>query len=260
LPQNVPFQNTSLFYNKAGSYVWESVLNNNKSLQLVTPVIGTGSPATPSVYGCVTPSATGTSTNITPTFVSYYTSKKIIEYTAASSAGAVAGWRWATEPAIIGTSSYGGFKFCNAFGFVQGFSSGGTNRTFFVGLTNTTSSPSSGNPSSIYSNLIGFGLDAADSNLQFMHGTGLSPTKIDLGVNFARPTSDKANFYKIEINAYNGTVSYRIENMINGAIASGSVTSNIPPSSTLLSPRGHMGCGSTTSAVGIAMEYVTFES
>ena len=260
LPQNAPFQNTSLFYNKAGSYVWESVLNNNKSLQLVTPVYGTGSPATPSVYGCAIPTVTGTSTNITPTFTSYYTSRKIIEYTAISGGSAVAGWRWATEPAIVGTSSYGGFKFCNAFGFVQGFSSGGTNRTFFVGLTSTTFSPGFGNPSTSYPSLLGVGLDALDSNLQFMHGTSSSITKIDLGVNFARPTSDKANFYRIEINAYNGTVSYRIENMINGAIVSGSVTSNIPPSTTLLSPRGYMGCGSTSSAVGIAMEYVTFES
>ena len=263
LPESAPFQNTSLFYNKEGNYVWEPVLNNNKSLQTVTAVIAS---TTPSVYGCAIPTvvkdvgSNGAAVAVTPSFTSYYTSRKLLEYQTISGSSSIAGWRWGSvKPIIIGTSSYGGFKFSTGFGFQAGFSSP-TGRAFFVGVVSSSGDPSISNPS-LSSNIIGFGLDSTDSNIQFMYRGSGSINKINLGASFPRPTSDKTTFYSIELSAYNGSVSYKIKEMVSGAIATGTVSSNLPSASLQLSPICYVSAGSGTStATGIGMEYITIES
>jgi hypothetical protein len=108
------------------------------------------------------------------------------------------------------------------------------------------------------------GWDAADANIQFMHNNESgTATKIDLGANFVVPTSDRSNAY--EINLYcppgSATVYYEITNLTNGAVASGSVSTDLPAATTMLCPvNAQMSVGGTSSVIGISFMGLYFTS
>jgi len=229
-----------------------------KSVYYVTPTVAS---TTPSTVGCPAPSFTGTAGGITPTCTSLYTSKKIMALTASAISTAIAGWRWATETFIMGsTTSYGGFKFSTSLGFTQGFAVGGTNRRFFVGFTNSTVAPTDVQPSSL-TNMFGFGLDNGDSTIQFMSNDGAGiATKINTGL--PRPTTDQSDFYKIEISvvAGSGVVQFKISNHLTGASFSDSTSVDLPLLTELLSPRAWMSAGGVSTALGISFDHIYIEN
>jgi hypothetical protein len=103
--------------------------------------------------------------------------------------------------------------------------------------------------------MVGMGWDAADTNIQFMYRGAGSVTKVDLGANFAVPTSDRSKLYELVMYSPPGTsqsVSYRVTDLITGTSTSGTVSSNLPTNSTFLAPRGWMSVGGTSSVIGIA--------
>jgi hypothetical protein len=136
-----------------------------------------------------------------------------------------------------------------------------TNRAF-VGMANTTAAPTDVEPSSI-TNMCGMGWDAADTNIQFMHrGTG-AVTKIDLGASFPVPTTDRTKSYEVAIFSPPGTtqsLQYEVSDLGTGAKATGTITTNLPTTSTLLAPRGWMSVGGTSSVIGIAIMGLYLES
>lgn len=233
------------------------------SVSYVTAVVANSAP---SVFGTAAPTITGTASAVTPTVTSYYTSRKILECTASAISSAIAGWRFTTEyVARGGSAGVGGFKFSTTFGFQAGFTSGGTNRRFYCGFTSSTVAPTDGNPSVLGAtqDMFGLGLDNGDANFQIMHATGVAnATKVDLGSSFARPTGDKIDFYRLDIHLppNSGNYSYRVTNLISGAVASGTISSGVPAAGALLSPRCWVSAGGVSSAVGVAFEYIYLQA
>lgn len=133
-----------------------------------------------------------------------------------------------------------------------------TNRAF-AGMR-VASAPTDVEPSTL-TDMFGMGWDAADTNIQFMHndasGTAI---KIDLGASFPVPTVDRTNMYELQTYANTSGISYRVVNYTNGAVASGTVNTNIPSTTTLLAPSMHISVGGTSSVIGIALSKIYLES
>ncbi len=245
---------------------WQSFSNRlsyKGSISYVTAVVAN---ITPSSIGTSAPTGTGTSSAVTPTFTSFYTSKKIMEFTASALSSAIAGWRFTTEYVGRGSSAQvGGFTFSTRFGFQAGFASGGTNRRFFCGLTSSTVAPSDVNPSTLGAtqDIFGVGLDNGDANFQIMHSAGAAnATKVNLGASFPRPTADKDKFYQLDVYlpANSAQFTYTFTELISGNTTSGTISATVPGAGVALSPRCWVSAGGVSSAVGVAMEYIYLEA
>lgn len=174
------------------------------------------------------------------------------------------------EPSVVSTGNYasmrcstalwsitGGFLFTADFGIADsGFATGTHN---FWGLTDSTSALAIGGvgnsqPSNLL-NIIAVANDSGDANLQFMHndGTGTA-TKIDLGASFpSNRTSGAAATAMYNIKIYNpagsSTVYYKVTNKETGAVAEGSISANLPSTSTLLSYQAGRSMGTSGGGV-----------
>ena len=260
LPNKTPFpKETYVALNPDGfGSSWESFINNNKSLRMMTAIANSTSL---SLYGMVSPTALGTATAVAPAMNTVYSSKKIIEYLAASSSTSVASWRMTDDPVIQGSGAFGGYKFSAGFGFADGFGAAQnpTTKIFFVGLANLTAAPSpTTNPSVQSSVMIGVGLDASDTTLQFMvkRSTGVA-TKFDTGL--PRPTANKTNFYKLDIAGFDSNYWLRITDLNTSTTFTISDSFNLP--NQIMYARAYIANGSVGStSVGLAMEYMTLDS
>ncbi len=105
-------------------------------------------------------------------------------------------------------------------------------------------------------NIVGMGWDAADANVQFMHNDASgAATKTDLGAGFPVPSADRADTYRLEMYSPPGTtqsVSYRVTHLESGAVATGTVTTNLPLNTQGLGSNTWMSVGGTSSVIGIA--------
>jgi hypothetical protein len=161
-----------------------------------------------------------------------YATKQIRKgfYGSVVSAGRYTGSRGSALLFYIG----GGFKYvCDVYISDTAFGSGCRQFYGFAGQTTDLSYSDTVLVSSLI-NCIGIGSDSADTNLQVFHndGTGTA-SKIDLGANFpANRTAGSAltTVYSMEIfNAPNTTsVLYRVTNKETGAIAQGTLSSDLP--------------------------------
>jgi hypothetical protein len=128
----------------------------------------------------------------------------------------------------------GGFKYvCDVYISDTAFGSGCRQFYGVAGQTTDLTYTDSVLVSSLI-NIIGVGSDASDTNLQVFHndGTGTA-TKIDLGVNFpANRTAGAAltTVYSIELynNSASTEVKYCVRNKETGAIAMGTIATNLP--------------------------------
>lgn len=147
----------------------------------------------------------------------------------------------------------GGFDMEFKFGGATGQAT--PTKRLFGGLTNSTAAPTDVNPSTL-TNMIGFGYDSADTNLQFMSndGTGAA-TKVDLGTSFVKPTTDRAKMYLCKLFAMpnSAMVAWFIKDIETGATATGVATTDLPAANTLLTPRIYASVGGTSSVIGVAM-------
>ncbi|MDK2775033.1 MAG: hypothetical protein KYX65_08535, partial [Tabrizicola sp.] len=123
--------------------------------------------------------------------------------------------------------------------------------------------PTDVNPSSITS-MCGMGYDNGDANIQFMHNDGSgTATKIDLGAGFPKPNADLTSVYEIALFSPPGTTSvlnYEVTNLVSGAVATGTITTDLPTTSTLLTPYSYMSVGGTSSVIGFATMGIYIES
>jgi hypothetical protein len=206
--------------------------------------------------GMLAPTAVGTATaaNVATTN-RHQRARRIDHLVTVASTTAVAGWRSAAGQFTIGaaTAGDGGFHFINRWGPAIGVATA-TSRAF-VGMS-LAFTPTDVEPSTRL-NLVGMGWDAADANIQIMHNDGAGAcTKIDLGSSFAVPTSDRTAYYEIAMFAPPGTtqeVQYEVTDLVSGAVATGTITTNIPSTTQLISPHGWMSVGGTSSVIGIAL-------
>jgi hypothetical protein len=143
----------------------------------------------------------------------------------------------------------GGFHYVARFG-ISSASSVATQRAF-VGLYGTATAIGNVDPSTL-TNILGFAYDAADSAWAFYHNGAGTNVKDTLTGTFP-PRSLSADLYEIHIYcpANAGTVYYSMENLNGGSIYDGSASSNLPSSTTLLSPQIWTNNGTTALAAGI---------
>lgn len=209
-------------------------------------------------------SATGTATSetVATTNLHNYMRRRSWRVTTASTS-AVAGVRGgALQWTLGGTAAgLGGFHMVWRWGPATGVATA-THRAF-VGMRNATAAPTDVNPSTI-TNMCGMGYDAADTNVQFLHNDGSgTATKIDLGASFPKPNVDLTSVYEVALFAPPGTtqsLSYEVTNLVSGAVATGTVTTDIPTTSTLLNLYGYMSVGGTSSVIGFATMGIYIES
>ncbi len=175
-------------------------------------------------------SSAGTSTFPALTTASVSASIYKLEIVTASAANAITYAIYGALSASIGTStSIGGFRWRAC----VGQNSTIANRRAFFGFRNVTTNPTSVNPSSQV-NIIGFGYDSGDANLQIMHNdAALTATKVDLGAGFAIAAGD---LYELELACEpgSGVVTYSATNLNTGVQATGTISTDLPANTLFL--------------------------
>lgn len=222
-----------------------------------------GNSGTITSIGTLAPTAVGTATAANVATTNRHTRTRRITYRVTTpSTSAVAGWRCVTAQYTIGAAAAGdgGFHLITRWGPDTGVSTA-TNRCF-VGIM-APITPTDTEPSTRI-NMVGVGWDAADTNIQIMHNDGSgTATKIDLGASFPVPTVDQTSLYEIALFSRPGTtqaVDYEFTDLVSGDVATGTITTDIPSTTTLISPHGWMSVGGTSSVIGIAMASMYIET
>lgn len=216
-----------------------------------------------SAIGAAAPTSVGTATAASVAVTDLVTQTPRLEYLVTVAAvNAVAGFRGTAPIATVGgaAAGVGGFAFVGRWGPAIGVATA-TERAFF-GLANVTIAPTDVDPST-QTNCIFMGWDSANSNIQLMHNDGSGTcTSINLGAAFPRPTVDRANLYELWLESPKGptqSVDWIVTDLISGAVASGTITTNLPSTSTLLAPRGWMSVGGTSSVIGLGLASIVFD-
>jgi hypothetical protein len=204
---------------------------------------------------------TATAASIATTNLVSYTPRLEYLVTVAATT-AVAGFRGVSNVVSVGgpSAGLGGFAFVGRWGPATGVATT-TNRAFF-GLANVTSAPTDVEPSTTI-NCIFMGWDAADANIQIMTNDGVGTcTKTDLGAAFTVPTTDRTALYELSLYSPKGTtqsVAWLVTNLVSGATASGTITTDMPTTTTLLAPRGWISVGGTSSVIGIGVNSMVLD-
>jgi hypothetical protein len=215
-----------------------------------------GNSTTVTVFG-FTGASTGTATAANVATTNLHATMKRLEYLATTaSTTAVVGWRGSALQYSLGGASVGLGGFHQILRWAPATGVATTTHRAFAGLRGSVSAPTDVNPSSL-TNICGMGYDAADTNIQFMYNDGSSTaSKVDLGASFPKPATDRSVAYEIAMFAPPGTtqsLSYEVINLATGAVATGTVTTDLPSTTQLLAPWSMMGVGGTSSVIGIAI-------
>jgi hypothetical protein len=212
-------------FDASNDYPVQSHLGDS-SVVSVWPATG----STPTVLG-TSLSTTGTVSHPAIASTNMLTSARRFRVASAASAGSAASIRGSSTLVWRGNAAgLGGFHMMCHWGLSTALSG----QRCFVGLMNQTTAPGAAADISPLLDMVGFGRDTADANLQFMYNDNSgSATKVDLGASFARSSSDL-----LETFIYcppNGSIIYYVaENRTSGASASGSVNTNLPTATTFL--------------------------
>jgi hypothetical protein len=209
-------------------------------------------------------SATGTANGLNVASTNLHTRMRRIGWlVTTASPTAVVGARHAAAQWTVGGQSakLGGFHNIWRWGPDTGVAN--ASHRAFVGMRASTAAPTDVNPSTL-TNMIGLGYDAADTNMQLMHNDGSgTATKIDLGASFPKPSTDKAHVYEVALFSPPGTtqlVGYEITDLVTDAVATGVITTDLPTTTTFLTPWSMMSVGGVSSVVGIAVMGIYIES
>lgn len=209
------------------------------------------------VIGSSNPSSTGTAAVAAFAGTSVYTNTPKLEWLQSTpTTSNTASFRGANAMCTVGgpSAGLGGLIMEIIWGPATGVSTA-THRAL-CGLITSVVAVSDVEPSSLVSCAI-MGWDAADTNVQIMHNDGSGTcTKVDLGASFPAPTADRTSLYKVQMYSPSGTtqrVDWRVLDLVSGAVATGSITTNLPATSTLMRPGAWVSVGGTSSVVGIAM-------
>lgn len=224
--------------------------------------IPAGNSTTITAIGAATLTATGTATAVNVATTNVYTRQRTLEYLVTTAATtAIAGFRDGVAQFFRGAAAgQGGFFTIIRFGLATGVNVA-TSRCF-VGMSSSIAAPTDVNPSTL-TDMFGIGWDSADTTVQFLYNDNAgTASKISLGANFPRPTADRTQSYEVRLFCPPGgsEISYEVWNMVNNAVASGSVTTDIPAATTLLAIRGWHSVGGTSSVVGIGLHNAYIES
>lgn len=208
-------------------------------------------------------STTGTATGVANAATSRYTRMDITEYLVTVAATtAVAGARSASTQLTVGGSTAGDGGFLMSFVWAPATGLTNASHRAFAGLRGSVAAPTDVNPSTL-TDIIGMGWDAADTQVQFMYNdaTGTA-SKVALGASFPKPSADRSKVYEIVLYAPPGStqsVSYEITDLTTGAVATGTVTTDIPAVGTFLGVQGYTSVGGVSSVTGFGISSLTIE-
>lgn len=184
-----------------------------------------------------------------------YTARDKFEYLVTTpSTTAVVGFKGQYDLFWAGNNAYnGGFDYAVTWGPATGVST--TTHRAFAGVRNSSGNPSDIDPSTLV-NCIGMGYDDDDTNIQIMHNDASGTcTKIDLGSGFPVPTADRTKVFTfyLSIESGSGTYYWKVVDEADNKTATGTITTDIPTSTTLLRPYGHVSVGGTSSEIGMGI-------
>jgi hypothetical protein len=212
-------------------------------------VIGPGGGTTVGVLGC-TVTSVGTISNPNITTTNLKTQTRRIVNTSAAGAGSLASTRIASLECWRGNSAgLGGFFIVARFGLTTLQ----TGMRMFIGLTdNATTAPTNIDPTtSTTPGKIGMAINASTGNWNLVHNiTGTIPTVIALGASY--PVDTTSLYEMILFAKPNDTVvTYRITNLSTAAQTSGTLSTNLPATTT---PLGRV-CWATNNATAAAVAW-----
>jgi hypothetical protein len=144
------------------------------------------------------------------------------------------------------TAGQGGFFMTTRFAM----STAVANQRTAVGLFSTTTAISTSQSPSSLTSCIFVGNDSADTTMQIMHNDASGTcTKINLGANF--PSNNTSAVYEVILFAApnSSQVEYRVIRQDTGSVATGTLTTDLPPTTTFLAWHAYMNNGGTASAV-----------
>lgn len=218
-----------------------------------------GNTTTSTVFGTLAPTGSGTATTRNVATTNFFTWTRRLGYVSATTGNQAAGIRAVSAQFGLGPAAgCGGFHFVARFGISDATLVAGAR--LFVGMTSSTAVLGNTDPSA-FTNIIGVGLDAADTTLQIMHNdaTGAA-TKINLGASF--PESTNTDLYELVLYCASGAslVYYQVINLSTNAIASGQITTNLPAVNTLLAWQLWRHNVNTGLAVGLDIASVYLET
>jgi hypothetical protein len=205
--------------------------------------------------------ATGTATARSLAATSLFTSLRRVGFVSAATAGSSAGTRHGSNMVWRGNAAgLGGFTYVAAFGIAD--AAAVADARMFVGVSGSTAAIGNVNPSTL-ANIVGIGADNGQTTLRIMHNDGAgTATAIDLGANFPANTLS-TDCYELTLHAPpNGSsVEYIVKRVNTGHEARGAISTDLPSSTTFLSPQIWRNNGATALAVGIdvGMQYVETE-
>jgi hypothetical protein len=133
-----------------------------------------------------------------------------------------------------------------------GCSSAVAGQRMIVGWTSSTSAIATTQNPSALTNCFFVGNDASDANLQIMHNDGAgSCTKINLGASFPVPSSVNNAMYEVVffVPPNGATVGYRVTRLGTGDVASGTLSADLPASTTFLAPHIYVNNNGVAAAV-----------
>lgn len=202
----------------------------------------------------------GTATTASTATTNALTRQKRVEWlVTTASTTAVASFRNTLTQWTIGGTTGGFFYVCR-----WAPSTGLTNSSHraFCGM-GLNAAPTDVNPSTRLNN-VGMGWDSADTQVQMMHNDGSgTATKIALGAGFPKPSTDRSVAYELAMFSppgASGTIHYEVTELISGAVATGTITTDIPSTTTLLAPIAYTSVGGVSSVTGLALCKLYIES
>lgn len=190
----------------------------------------------------------GTCTISTLTSTNLLTSVRRLSFSTGTTAGTVSYQRQTQLQVWRGNAvGTGGFFYTSRFG-TETLATG--NRAF-VGLSSSIANPGNVDPTtSGVIGRLGVAINANTGNWSFVNNAvGTAPTVTNLGASF--PVNTTSLYELVLYSASNGTsIGYRVTNISTGTQMSGSMTTNIPASTTFLAPQ-HWITNNTSSAAAV---------
>jgi hypothetical protein len=183
-----------------------------------------------------------------PTTTNKFTSLRRSTFTAATGINLMNSLRSEAMFFRGGVAGMGGFFFQCRFGLSTWTA---TNR-LFVGLCVDTTALLTADPSTKF-NLLGFGVDTADTEISFMHNDGAGAATKDAIA--GQPALASNNVYDVFIycRPNDSTVYYRLDNISAGTtIIDSSAITELPVNTTMLIATAAIGSGATNAGAGVA--------
>lgn len=217
------------------------------NIRMVLPNTGGTTTTATTGFGTSFTNVASSMANTAPTSTNLKTSTKRTTFTSAATAGGLTSHVQSSADIWRGNAAQlGGFDF-KAVVSLETMQSG--QRGFF-GLTEGTAAPTNIDPLTTTAlSKVGLAFALNTGNWKLIHNAaGTAPTQIDLGSSFPLNTTDVIRLHLFA--KPNGTtIGYRVENLSTGAVATGTLSTNLPVATTFMAVKMWMTNNATAAAV-----------